>query len=85
MERIKVSVDVDFYLGLTSCQNPTVEYITIERLEKDIKLLAEKEEKNNIYFVGRLANYKYFNMDQAIDNALQFFNNNIKVKYSTNK
>jgi UDP-galactopyranose mutase len=43
------------------------------------KVLAEKEEKNNIYFVGRLANYKYFNMDQAIDNALKFFNNNIKI------
>jgi UDP-galactopyranose mutase len=54
-------------------------------LYEEYKLLAEKEEKNNIYFVGRLANYKYFNMDQAIDNALQFFNNNIKVKYSTNK
>jgi UDP-galactopyranose mutase len=38
------------------------------------KLLAEEEEKNNnVYFVGRLANYKYFNMDQAIDNALNFF------------
>jgi UDP-galactopyranose mutase len=28
--------------------------------------LAEKEEKEkNVYFIGRLANYKYFNMDQA--------------------
>lgn len=26
-----------------------------------------------IYFVGRLANYKYFNMDQAIKNALELF------------
>lgn len=25
---------------------------------------------NNIYFIGRLANYKYFNMDQAFKNAL---------------
>lgn len=30
-------------------------------------------EKKNVYFVGRLANYKYFNMDQAIKNALDFF------------
>jgi len=37
------------------------------------KQLAEKEEINNVYFLGRLANYKYFNMDQAIDNALTFF------------
>lgn len=35
---------------------------------------AEKIEKNGIYFVGRLANYKYFNMDQAFKNALDLFN-----------
>jgi UDP-galactopyranose mutase len=34
---------------------------------------AEKEEQNGIYFVGRLANYKYFNMDQAFKNALELF------------
>ena len=33
--------------------------------------LAEKEP--NVTFVGRLANYKYFNMDQAILNALELF------------
>ena len=46
----------------------------IELYEK-YKVLSEKETiENNIYFVGRLANYKYFNMDDAIDNALEFFN-----------
>ena len=30
-------------------------------------------EKNGIYFVGRLANYKYFNMDAAFKNALELF------------
>ncbi len=30
-------------------------------------------EKQQIYFVGRLANYKYFNMDQAFKNALDLF------------
>jgi UDP-galactopyranose mutase len=39
------------------------------------KALAENEEKNNVYFVGRLANYKYFNMDEAILNSLKFFEN----------
>jgi UDP-galactopyranose mutase len=34
---------------------------------------AEKLEKKGIYFVGRLANYKYFNMDQAFKNALDLF------------
>jgi UDP-galactopyranose mutase len=36
--------------------------------------LAEIEEKNNkVYFVGRLATYKYFNMDQAILSAIETF------------
>lgn len=34
---------------------------------------AEKLEKQGIYFVGRLANYKYFNMDAAFKNALDLF------------
>jgi UDP-galactopyranose mutase len=34
---------------------------------------AQKLEEKGIYFVGRLANYKYFNMDQAFKNALDLF------------
>ncbi|GAB4143409.1 MAG: UDP-galactopyranose mutase [Patescibacteria group bacterium] len=34
---------------------------------------AAKLEEQGIYFVGRLANYKYFNMDQAFKNALDLF------------
>ena len=41
------------------------------------KELADKE--NNVLFVGRLANYKYFNMDEAILNSLNIFNNNINI------
>jgi len=38
------------------------------------KLLAdEEEEKYDVHFLGRLANYKYFNMDQAIKNALDYY------------
>ena len=43
-----------------------------KELYEQYQKLAFKEEKNNIYFVGRLANYKYFNMDEAILNALNF-------------
>jgi UDP-galactopyranose mutase len=43
-------------------------------LYEKYKALAEKESKEkNIHFIGRLANYKYFNMDQAIKNALDYF------------
>lgn len=35
---------------------------------------AHKAMRRNIYFIGRLAEYKYFNMDQAFKNALDVFN-----------
>lgn len=34
---------------------------------------AEADALLDVYFVGRLANYKYFNMDQAFKNALELF------------
>jgi len=40
-------------------------------LYKKYQEMADKEE--GVHFVGRLANYKYFNMDQAILNALEIF------------
>jgi UDP-galactopyranose mutase len=42
-------------------------------LYEKYRVLAQKEEAKNIYFVGRLANYKYFNMDEAVWNSLCFF------------
>ena len=39
--------------------------------------MAEKEEKN-IHFIGRLASYKYFNMDQAIKNSLDYYEEHFK-------
>ena len=38
--------------------------------------MASKEE--GVSFVGRLANYKYFNMDDAILNALELFDRDTK-------
>ena len=32
-----------------------------------------EEEGDNIHFIGRLASYKYFNMDQAIKNSLDYY------------
>jgi UDP-galactopyranose mutase len=40
--------------------------------------LAVEDEKKGVFFLGRLANYKYYNMDAAIENALVFFDNFIK-------
>ena len=47
------------------------------KLYETYKELSDKEK--DVYFVGRLANYKYFNMDQAISNALIFFNDIINI------
>jgi len=46
-------------------------------LYENYKILAQNEMRSkNIHFIGRLANYKYFNMDQAISNSLEYFKTN---------
>jgi UDP-galactopyranose mutase len=42
-----------------------------QNLYKRYKTFANSDP--DIYFLGRLANYKYFNMDEAIKNALEMF------------
>jgi UDP-galactopyranose mutase len=37
----------------------------------------------NVHFIGRLASYKYFNMDQAIKNSIEFYDNFITTNRST--
>ena len=44
-----------------------------KKLYEKYKSMANNEK--NIHFLGRLASYKYFNMDQAIRNSLDYFNN----------
>lgn len=46
---------------------------------------AEADQLTDVYFVGRLANYKYFNMDQAFKNALDLFDQLEKSDKSTYK
>lgn len=41
-------------------------------LYEKYKELAKLE--NNVHFIGRLSSYKYFNMDQAIKNSLEWYN-----------
>ena len=51
-------------------------------LYESYKALAKAEEAKNVFFVGRLANYKYFNMDEAIANSLQFFESTLRTSMS---
>jgi UDP-galactopyranose mutase len=46
-----------------------------KNLYKKYQRMAETE---NVTFVGRLANYKYFNMDQAILNSLELHEKDTK-------
>jgi UDP-galactopyranose mutase len=59
----------------TSCDSGDPYYPVPNKENQDLyeryKELAEKE--TGVCFVGRLASYKYFNMDQAILNALDMF------------
>ena len=52
--------------------------------EKNIKLYKKYQEltkdESNIHFIGRLASYKYFNMDQAIENSLNYFKSHFQIK-----
>jgi len=48
---------------------PTKEWL---ELADKYRLLAEKEK--DVYFIGRLAEYKYYDMDKVVKNALDLFN-----------
>lgn len=48
---------------------------------KKYKRLMDLSEKKNIYFEGRLAQYKYLNIDEVIERALKLFKK-LKKKYN---
>jgi len=52
---------------------PVLNDKNLELFEKYKLMSIEETKNNNIHFLGRLANYKYFNMDQAIKNSLDYF------------
>ncbi len=49
---------------------------------KKYEKLMNNSSKQNIYFEGRLAKYKYFNTDEVIENALDLYK---KLKYKFKK
>lgn len=59
------SEDGDPYYPVPTVENKAL-YSRLVKMTQDIP---------QVQFVGRLANYKYFNMDEAISNALQVFRN----------
>ena len=59
----------------TSKDNGDPYYPVLNNRNKELYQQYQEMTKNekNIHFIGRLASYKYFNMDQAIKNALDYF------------
>jgi UDP-galactopyranose mutase len=50
-----------------------------QKIYEQYKELATLEK--NVHFIGRLASYKYFNMDGAIKNSLEFYNDYCNGRY----
>lgn len=46
-----------------------------ENMNLYLKYKKEADNLKNVYFVGRLAQYRYLNMDQVVKEALDLFNN----------
>jgi len=55
--------------------------------KKNLELYTKYQEMANdfpnVHFIGRLANYKYFNMDEAIHNALEYFDKHLNLQNTT--
>ncbi len=50
-------------------------YPVLNKVNRELysKYQKEAEKLKNVYFIGRLAEYKYLNMDQVIKNSLELF------------
>jgi UDP-galactopyranose mutase len=72
----EVSTDVgEPYYPVPNVKNQAV-------YEKYKELAVNEETNNNVHFLGRLANYKYFNMDTAIQTALEYFDSHFINQHS---
>ena len=63
---------------------PILNKKNLNKFKKYEKLMFS-EAKNNIFFEGRLARYKYFNTDEVIENALELFGKLKKIYIKNNK
>lgn len=74
MTTIAYEYPEDYVFGKNDPYYPIPNKENLELYEK-YKELADREK--NVYFVGRLADYKYYNMDQTVGVALQLFEKKI--------
>ena len=63
----------------TNTGDPYYPIPTIESANLYKKYQEMTENEKNVYFVGRLAQYKYFNMDQVVASALKLSDSLINI------
>lgn len=63
-----------------STENSCYPYPTQEYLDK-FSNTKKKCNEENVIFAGRLAQYKYYNMDLVVKNALEIFETQIKKNH----
>ncbi|MFN7116046.1 MAG: UDP-galactopyranose mutase [Saprospiraceae bacterium] len=71
----KTTISKEYTVDITDPATQEPYYPVLNPRNREIynKYKEAAEKLTDIYFVGRLANYKYFNMDEAFKNALELF------------
>ncbi len=71
----RTTISKEFTVDITdpATQEPYYPVLNPRNREIYAKYKEAAEQLTDVYFVGRLANYKYFNMDEAFKNALDLF------------
>jgi len=69
------TISKEFTVDITdpATQEPYYPVLNPRNREIYSKYKEAADQLQGVYFVGRLANYKYFNMDEAFKNALELF------------
>ena len=80
--------DHTVYVKETTTDTGEPYYPVLNDKNKELYVKYQKmaeEEGDNIHFLGRLASYKYFNMDQAIKNSLDYYKEHFEEQKLQNK
>ena len=80
---LKQESDHTIYVKETTTDKGEPYYPVLNDKNKELYEKYQKsaeEEGENIHFLGRLASYKYFNMDQAIKNSLDYYKDHFENK-----
>jgi len=74
-EMNRTTIAREFSMDYNVGENEPYYPVPSEKSAEIYRLYKNKAENlKNVYFIGRLADYKYYNMDQVVARALNFFN-----------